>query len=619
MTTLRANGGRDMANSSRSKTTTVSGSAVTNQKPSTEGWIEPLTNNGKKSVGGASTSPPKSPQPKSSTPSSASSKGNKNNKGLTQSPQRTAAATTSWNGGRSSKTPGQTPSSSSGGVKSTPKSPSTQPTTQTGRNGQQGEAVSTDVRDAYTDAPLEKWSCDTNTFSGSYIYDTIGKQEEIKGSPIADAIELFKSKPAKYVALYYQTDMVHWPVEEQKYTLIHRYGTRRFRPQGVDPQGWMTVWVQEYQHLPPFPNNQLPANARDAYTDHMVHHGRKIHSAQHPPIMPGRGMGVGDTPLLKIIGDIDPSDIHQGQVGDCWLLSAISGLAEFDGAVKKLFRKTKNLEQKPLPGPNEYIVTLWDLPTWKEVDIVMDERLAASPDGQLLASKPSVDGELWVCYLEKALAIHCGGWDKITGGQCSHAWALMTGCREQYTIRRNGPSGKFSCFAKYNPAEGKWAKHHNSPKDNNGDMWKVPWPKVGGGGGVEVELSEKELFLKMFEFDRHNFIVGAGTNGTSDKNMTEGMVDNHAYSVIEAVNNAADTGIDLFKVRNPWGKGEIEDGEFDDDGPGWDKYPQIKRLLNPVADDDGVFWLTRQEFFKFFDHIYVSASDMTAFLEEALE
>lgn len=211
---------------------------------------------------------------------------------------------------------------------------------------------------------------------------------------------------------------------------------------------------------------------------------------------------------------------------------------------------------------------------------------------------------------------HSGGWDKITGGQCSHAWSLMTGCRDQYTIRRNPKTGKFACYAKYNPSEGKWSQHYNSPHENNGDMWRVAWPKVGGGGGTDVELTEDELFNKMHAFDLENYIVAAGTNGTSDKNLTEGMVDNHAYSVIEVVNDAAGTDIDLFKVRNPWGKGEIENGEFDDDGPGWDRYPPIKKLLRPVVADDGIFWLTKGEFFRFFDHIYVSASNMTKFLED---
>ena len=72
----------------------------------------------------------------------------------------------------------------------------------------------------------------------------------------------------------------------------------------------------------------------------------------------------------------------------------------------------------------------------------------------------------------------------------------------------------------------------------------------------------------------------------------------------------------MLKVRNPWGKGEIEDGEFDDDGPGWERYPEIKAELNPVVADDGIFWVTKQEFFQFFSTIFVSAQDMTEFLED---
>ena len=90
----------------------------------------------------------------------------------------------------------------------------------------------------------------------------------------------------------------------------------------------------------------------------------------------------------------------------------------------------------------------------------------------------------------------------------------------------------------------------------------------------------EELFERMCTWDDENYIVGAGAKGLSDKQSTDGVVDNHAYSVLEAHNDVAGTDIDLFKVRNPWGKGEIENGQFDDDGPGWDQYPQVKRSLN---------------------------------------
>jgi Calpain family cysteine protease len=74
--------------------------------------------------------------------------------------------------------------------------------------------------------------------------------------------------------------------------------------------------------------------------------------------------------------------------------------------------------------------------------------------------------------------------------------------------------------------------------------------------------------------------------------------------VIEAHHHVAGTDIDLFKVRNPWGHGEIEEGLFHVTGPGWGQYPQIKKLLKPVVADDGIFYLSKKEFFEFFDHIY---------------
>lgn len=471
------------------------------------------------------------------------------------------------------------------------------------------------VPEEYWTADPSKWKLVECKFAGSAAYETLGKKEDVK-KPIEQGLQEFKAHPGKYVAMMYQADMDGWPKDQQQFSYIHRMGTLNYKPQGVSPTGWMNLKLWNYEALPPLKDDVLPAKFRDKYTDAMTHCRRKLHTHKNKPVLPGRGMGVCDSPLVKIIGDVDPSDIHQGMVGDCWLLSAISALAEFDGAIKKLFRKTQNLERRPLDGPNRYTVTLWDLPTWKEVDIVVDERLAVAPDGsgRLLASRPSEDGELWVCYLEKALAMHCGGWDKITGGQCTHGWALMTGCRNQYMISKNNGTGKYKCSGLYNPVKKEWNRHANSPHDGDQSMWPVEWPEVGGGGNKE--LSEDELFLRLVAWDQENYIVAAGTKGKSDKNTTGGLVDNHAYTVIESHSNVCGTGIDLLKVRNPWGKGEIEDGEFDDDGPGWDKYPQIKKKLKPVVADDGIFWVTKKEFFHFYQTIYLGASNMTEFLED---
>jgi hypothetical protein len=45
----------------------------------------------------------------------------------------------------------------------------------------------------------------------------------------------------------------------------------------------------------------------------------------------GRGEGLYDVPDLKICGYVDPMDVSQGAIGNCWLMAAMSAVAEFDG------------------------------------------------------------------------------------------------------------------------------------------------------------------------------------------------------------------------------------------------------------------------------------------------
>ena len=46
------------------------------------------------------------------------------------------------------------------------------------------------------------------------------------------------------------------------------------------------------------------------------------------------------------------------------------------------------------------------------------------------------------------------------------------------------------------------------------------------------------------------------------------------------------------------------------------QYPQIKALLNPVKADDGIFWVSKAEFFQYFDVVYLCAQDMKAFVAQ---
>jgi hypothetical protein len=144
-------------------------------------------------------------------------------------------------------------------------------------------------------------------------------------------------------------------------------------------------------------------------------------------------------------------------------------------------------------------------------------------------------------------------------------------------------------------------------------IWRTKWPL---GDDSDADISTGELFHKMSTWSAANYLMGAGTKGESDANTTSGLVDDHAYSVVKCLHHVAGTKVNMVQVRNPWGKGEIEDGEFGDNGPGWQKYPEIKALLKPRVSDDGLFWMTEREFFKFFERVFLCAADMKQFCQQ---
>ena len=138
---------------------------------------------------------------------------------------------------------------------------------------------------------------------------------------------------------------------------------------------------------------------------------------------------------------------------------------------------------------------------------------------------------------------------------------MITGSRNQFVIRLEPKKGKYFCNARYSSTEG-WSDHSNSPHDSNQTVWYVEWPKVGGGGGKAVGVTADELYHKIVAWDNTNYLIGAATDGASDATLTDGIVDNHAYSVIDSRQNICGTGIDLLLVRNPWGKGDgLKDGK----------------------------------------------------------
>jgi len=356
---------------------------------------------------------------------------------------------------------------------------------------------------------------------------------------------------------------------------------------------------------------------------------------QHITKCPGRLQGVADVPGLKVIGNVDPHDIRHGSLGNHWLFAALSSLAEFGpGAIRKLFSSSPDLERQPTNDFNMYTVTLYDLDSWTQTDVDVDERLPWNEaKSSLVGCPPTRTGEIWPCLLEKAVAVHCGGWDFIQGGNVAHAWHLLTGCKEVYTIKRRS-TNRYSAFGAYNPTKRVWTKMANSPHDptrrKEGSnthkaesfqgLWPMHWPEVGGRGGRAGNISREELFSRMCAWDDANYMmVALSDKGVQSAPKQKGKIVGHMYTIRRVLDNCGDSGLDMIELRARRGVERPQLGGWGDDGPNWLEYPQVQEACGAgVRDDSGIFWTQKEEFFDRFHTIYLCAMSMRAWLQDGM-
>jgi calpain-15 len=84
-----------------------------------------------------------------------------------------------------------------------------------------------------------------------------------------------------------------------------------------------------------------------------------------------------------------------------------------------------------------------------------------------------------------------------------------------------------------------------------------------------------------------------------------GLISGHAYSVIAVCEVTGSDGRDarIVQVRNPWGSGEWL-GDWSDESTLWTE--AAKKKAKMVVADDGTFWMSFDDFAKFFSMVFVS-------------
>jgi len=172
--------------------------------------------------------------------------------------------------------------------------------------------------------------------------------------------------------------------------------------------------------------------------------------------------------------------------------------------------------------------------------------------------------EFWVPLMEKAYAKLHGTYEMLNGGQMTESLVDLTG----------GVSEKF---------------HFRAPET--------------------VESIEGGQFWKdLKKWHQQGFLLGcANTVKDENGNLEEGMGNagilfNHAYGIqqIREVD-----GLQLIRIRNPWGSGEWT-GKFADEDDAWDDHKGLKEKLNYTFNsNDGNWYMRYDDFCAHFNKLYL--------------
>ncbi|KAM4541634.1 calpain-1 catalytic subunit-like isoform 2-T2 [Odontesthes bonariensis] len=194
----------------------------------------------------------------------------------------------------------------------------------------------------------------------------------------------------------------------------------------------------------------------------------------------------------------------------------------------------------------------WRFGRW--VDVIIDDKLPTI-NGRLIFVHSKDPTEFWPALLEKAYAKVCGSYSDMNAGTPAEALVDFTG-------------GVHICIQLSDP----------SP-----NLWEM-----------------------MRRAGQSKSLMGCGTpQGETSANtvLPNGMVQGHAYAVTGAKQMMSQgKSVNLVRLWNPWGTGEWN-GDWSDKSSLWQTVSSQDRDLCLSQCDDGEFWMTMEDFCKFYSDL----------------
>ncbi|CAB9519809.1 Calpain-type cysteine protease DEK1 [Seminavis robusta] len=303
---------------------------------------------------------------------------------------------------------------------------------------------------------------------------------------------------------------------------------------------------------------------------------------------------------------MEPNDTDQGALGNCWLMAGIAGLVEEQPdqkngyRIKALFGLDGNLTYGNDVGA--YVNRLNRAGVWKYV--VVDDYLPVCDKSlkPMFATNKQEDNELWVAILEKAFAKVYGSYGNLQNGRTLQAVTEMTqDPSTAFVFDKATELVRLSDAAK----PGSWDEEEDS-EDEDGPL----------------EMNLDSFFAKLTQWDEQRFVMclstpGKDMSGYMDRKAESheiaklhkmyqrmGLETGHAYTLlgVRRVNAMNGNEYRLLQIRNPWGnaRGEFR-GDFGDNSPLWDQiHEHDKEAMGYTKQDDGIFWMTLNDVFKYF-------------------
>ncbi|MFT7803540.1 calpain-9-like [Arapaima gigas] len=253
-----------------------------------------------------------------------------------------------------------------------------------------------------------------------------------------------------------------------------------------------------------------------------------------------------------IVDEATRMDVCQGELNDCWFLSAVASLSLHQPLLERVVPHGQSF-QEGYTGC--FVFQFWQYGKWQQVKI---DDFLPTVDGQLIYLKSSVKEEFWSSLLEKAYAKLKGGYKALNMGFPHEAMVDMTG----------GVTELFNFMA--------------LPRD------------VGH-------------FLRTL-LKKGALINCANVQGPLEQRNKFGILFRHAYSVtgLEKFRTNSGGEVELVRVRNPWGKAEWEGPWSDMNGPEWNQISaEQQRQVGRVQQEDGEFWMALTDFCLNFDQMEV--------------